>query len=125
MEREDIEFKVGAVRCAAWLYRPARAIWAPPYLLERKVRGIRCPILPCIAEDDDVNPPALGRGAAASAPDGELRLYPGGHYELCNEAVYERMAADQVEFLASRWSEAISSAPAAAAPSRPSPRRLR
>ena len=23
MEREDIEFKVGADRCAAWLYRPS------------------------------------------------------------------------------------------------------
>lgn len=80
----------------------ARAIWGPPYLLERRVRGIRCPILYCITEEDDVNPPALGRRAAASAPDGELRLYPGGHYELCNEAVYEQMAADQVEFLASR-----------------------
>jgi pimeloyl-ACP methyl ester carboxylesterase len=80
-----------------------RAVWAPPYLLERKVRRIGCPVLYCITEEDDVNPPALGKRAAASAPDGELRLYPGGHYELGNEAVYGPMAADQVEFLDSRW----------------------
>jgi pimeloyl-ACP methyl ester carboxylesterase len=80
----------------------ARAAWAPPYLLERRVRRIGCPVLYCITEEDDVNPPALGRRAAASAPDGELRLYPGGHYELGNEAVYAPMVADQIEFLASR-----------------------
>jgi dienelactone hydrolase len=79
-----------------------RVAWAPPYLLQRRVRRIPCPILYCITEEDDVNPPALGRRAAAAAPAGELRLYPGGHYELGNEAVYAPMAADQVEFLRAR-----------------------
>jgi uncharacterized protein len=77
----------------------ARAVWAPPYMLERKVRRIRGPVLYCITTEDDVNPPALGRRAAASAPRGELRIYPGGHYELRDEQVLERMAADQVAFL--------------------------
>jgi pimeloyl-ACP methyl ester carboxylesterase len=80
----------------------ARAVWAPPYLLERKARRIRTPILYCITEEDDVNPPALGREAAARAPAGELRTYPGGHYELRDPAVFEAMAADQVEFLGRR-----------------------
>jgi uncharacterized protein len=77
----------------------ARAVFAPPYMLGRKVRRIRTPILYCLTEGDDVNPPALGKKAAASAPAGELRIYPGGHYELRDEAIAARMAADQVEFL--------------------------
>ena len=77
----------------------ARAVFAPPYLLGRKVRRIPCPILYCLTEEDDVNPPALGRWAASTAPRGELRTYPGGHYELRNEAVAGPMAADQVAFL--------------------------
>jgi uncharacterized protein len=80
----------------------ARAVFEPPYLLERKIRRIPTPILYCITTEDDVNPPALGKRAAASTPGGELRLYPGGHYELRNEAVVERMAADQVAFLRRR-----------------------
>lgn len=46
----------------------ARAALAPPYRLQRKTQGIRCPILYCLTEDDDVNPPELGRQAAGRAP---------------------------------------------------------
>src|SRR5262249_26869399 len=58
----------------------ARVALAPPYRLGRKVGRIGCPVLYCIAEGDDVNPPELGRRAADRVPAGELRLYPGGHY---------------------------------------------
>lgn len=77
----------------------ARAALAPPYRLQRKARRIPCPILYCIVEDDDVNPPTLGRRAAESAPLGELRLYPGGHFDPFLGEIHERMAADQTEFL--------------------------
>jgi len=77
----------------------ARAALAPPYRLERKTRRIACPVLYCIAEDDDVNPPALGIKAADRAPRGELRRYPGGHFDPLQGDTRNRMAADQVEFL--------------------------
>jgi uncharacterized protein len=77
----------------------ARAALAPPYRLARKAGRIRCPILYCIATEDDVNPPALGRRAAASAPRGELRLYPGGHFDPFLGETFERISADQVDFL--------------------------
>ena len=77
----------------------ARVALAPPYRLTRRARHISCPILYCVVEDDDVNPPALGRRAARSAPRGELRLYPGGHFAPFLGETCERMAADQVEFL--------------------------
>lgn len=77
----------------------ARVALAPPYRLARKVGRIECPILYCITEDDDVNPPRLGRLAARRAPRGELRLYPGGHYDPFQGETFERVVADQVGFL--------------------------
>jgi len=77
----------------------ARAALAPPYRLERKIRRIACPILYCIAEDDDVNPPELGKRAAERAPGGELKLYPGGHYDPFQGETLDRMAYDQIGFL--------------------------
>lgn len=80
----------------------ARAFMAPPYRLARKIRRIPIPILYCIVEDDDVTPSALGKRAAAGAPFGELRTYPGGHFDPFRGEVLERMAADQIEFLERR-----------------------
>jgi pimeloyl-ACP methyl ester carboxylesterase len=77
----------------------ARVALAPPYRLVRKTRRIACPILYCLVEDDDINPPDLGRRAAERAPQGELRLYPGGHFDPFVGETHERMVADQVEFL--------------------------
>lgn len=77
----------------------ARAALAPPYRLVRKTRRIACPILYCLTEEDDINPPDLGRRAAERAPKGELRLYPGGHFDPFLGATFERMVADQVDFL--------------------------
>jgi uncharacterized protein len=77
----------------------ARVALAPPYNLARKVRRIPCPTLYCLTEQDDINPPALGRLAAERAPQGELRLYPGGHFDPFLGENLDRIAADQVEFL--------------------------
>lgn len=80
----------------------ARTFLAPPYRLAHQVRRIPIPILYCIAEDDDVTPPALGRQAAARARFGELRTYPGGHFSAFLDETLEHMAADQLDFLARR-----------------------
>jgi dienelactone hydrolase len=77
----------------------ARAALRPPYRLERKTRRIACPILYCIADDDEINPPALGIAAAHSAPCGELRRYPGGHFAPLLPGAFETVVADQLEFL--------------------------
>jgi pimeloyl-ACP methyl ester carboxylesterase len=77
----------------------ARAVLAPPYRLARKTSRIACPILYSIAEDDLCNPPRLGVEAAERAPRGELKLYPGGHFAPLLEPAFDRVVADQVEFL--------------------------
>jgi pimeloyl-ACP methyl ester carboxylesterase len=75
----------------------ARVALAPPYSLSRKVRRIPCPSLYCVFEDDDVNPPKLGRRAAQRAPRGELREYPGGHFAPFSDTTFKQVAADQVD----------------------------
>jgi fermentation-respiration switch protein FrsA (DUF1100 family) len=77
----------------------ARVALAPPYSLSRKVHRIPCPSLYCVFEDDDVNPPKLGRQAAERVPHGELREYPGGHFAPFGKATFNQVAADQVDFL--------------------------
>lgn len=77
----------------------ARAALAPPYHLAGKTRRIGCPILYCILEEDDINPPALGIEAAGRAPKGELRRYPGGHFGPFLGETFDRMVSDQVDFL--------------------------
>jgi dienelactone hydrolase len=85
-------------------------VGGPTYRLERKVRGIACPALYCITEEDDVNPPKLGKRAAARVADAELRLYPGGHFAHSQDDVFERMVTDQVDFLNRRLDPHSSSA---------------
>lgn len=80
----------------------ARVAIAPPYRLRRKLRRIACPVLYCIAEEDDINPPELGMEAARRVADGELRLYPGGHFDHTAGPTFERMVADQLDFLRRR-----------------------
>ena len=80
----------------------ARTFMAPPYRLGGKVRRIPIPILYCVTEGDDVTPPALGKQAAERAPFGELRTYPGGHFDPFLGETLKRMAADQLDFLARR-----------------------
>jgi dienelactone hydrolase len=82
----------------------ARVALVPPYSLARKVRRIPCPTLYCLTEEDDVNPPALGKQAAGRVPKGELRLYPGGHFDPFLGETLDRMAADQIDFLERRLS---------------------
>jgi uncharacterized protein len=72
----------------------ARAFLVPSYRLTRKVRRIKIPILYCITEGDDVVPPALGMKTASRPPRGELRTYPGGHFDPFLGETFERMADD-------------------------------
>jgi uncharacterized protein len=64
-----------------------------------KVARVRCPILFAVADDDVVTPPDLAVKAAARAPRAELRRYPGGHFDPYVGELFERVVADQTEFL--------------------------
>jgi dienelactone hydrolase len=69
-------------------YRPAR-----------KATRVRCPILFVLADDDAITPPDLAAKAAARAPQAEVRHYPGGHFDPYVGQLFERVVADETEFL--------------------------
>ena len=57
------------------------------------------PLLVSIAEDDREGPEELTRQLAERAPRGELRRYPGDHFDFYRDPVRRRVLADQIEFL--------------------------
>lgn len=77
------------IALAIGLYRPIK--WAP---------RIPCPYLVCVADDDDLTPPEWAVDAAALAPHGEVKRYPGGHFDLYDGPHHDAAAGDQAAFLA-------------------------
>lgn len=75
------------------------ALYVGSYRPARKVSQISCPILFCIADQDQLTPPGFALSAAARAPRAEVRRYPIGHFEIYLGEPFERAAGDQVEFL--------------------------
>ena len=70
-----------------------------PYRPGRLAAKVPCPILFCICESDTVAPAGPTRRYAATAPRGEVKLYPEGHFEIYVGDAFERVVADQLEFL--------------------------
>lgn len=60
---------------------------------------LSCPWLVCLADDDVTTPADLAAERAAPAPRLELRRYPTGHFESYTGEWFERIVADQLEFL--------------------------
>ncbi|MGI8904732.1 MAG: alpha/beta hydrolase [Solirubrobacteraceae bacterium] len=69
------------------------------YRPTRQASRVRCPILFLLADDDVITPPDLAARAAARAPRAEVRHYPGGHFDPYIGELFERMVADETEFL--------------------------
>jgi pimeloyl-ACP methyl ester carboxylesterase len=65
----------------------------------RNAERVRCPILFAVADDDVITPPDLAEKAALRAPHAEIRRYPGGHFDPYVGELFERVVADQIEFL--------------------------
>ena len=65
----------------------------------RRARNVTCPIFFAICEQDAVAPPGPTRKYAAQAPRGEIKLYDTGHFDIYVGDDFERVVADQLEFL--------------------------
>lgn len=75
------------------------ALHVASYRPGTKAKRIRCPILYCIGDQDDVTPVGPALKAAGAAPRAEVRRYPAGHFDVYVGELFERVVADQVEFL--------------------------
>lgn len=65
-----------------------------------KIRSLGCPLLVAVCELDLLAPPGPAVELAHRAPHGQLRRYPIGHFDLFAPPWFERVADDQIAFLA-------------------------
>ena len=65
----------------------------------RRTRDVRCPILFCVCDADSVAPADATLRHAAKAPQGTIRRYPVGHFDIYMGDDFERVVADQLDFL--------------------------
>ena len=65
----------------------------------RSVKDITAPVLFCICDTDAVAPPETAARYAATAPRGEVKRYPVGHFDIYVGEPFENAVADQTDFL--------------------------
>lgn len=65
----------------------------------RAVAKFRCPIMFSVCDKDSVTPAKPTLRYAKKAPKGEVRRYPIGHFDLYAGPDFERVVADQTDFL--------------------------
>lgn len=65
----------------------------------RRAMDVRCPILFVVCETDSVAPAKATLRYARTAPLGEIKTYDAGHFEIYLGDAFERVVADQIEFL--------------------------
>jgi pimeloyl-ACP methyl ester carboxylesterase len=89
----------------------SRWLLGRPFRPIRHARGLHCPWLVCVGEDDRVARPGPAIRAARTAPHGELRTYPGvDHFDIYDGVEHELVVADEVEFLRRVLGLAVSAA---------------
>lgn len=65
----------------------------------KRMKDLKCPTLVCACEKDTVAPYGPTARYAKAAPNVELKSYPYGHFDIYLGEPFERVSADQVEFL--------------------------
>ncbi len=60
---------------------------------------VQAPLLVCAVEHDTEANPALAAKVAHAAPRGELKMYPGSHFDAYYGATFAQMVRDEAEFL--------------------------
>jgi dienelactone hydrolase len=80
-------------------YLPLSFAGATSFRAVRVAHRVRCPLFVCIGEEDHVVPRRAAERTAERAPRGELGVYPIDHFGGFLGEGFERVVADQIEFL--------------------------
>jgi hypothetical protein len=59
---------------------------------------INMPLIVCVADQEVYSNPAFQGKIAKQAPFGEVRHYPGEHFDFCH-GMFEQVIADEIDFL--------------------------
>jgi uncharacterized protein len=71
------------------------ARYEPAAVIDR----LTMPLLVCLGDQDQDIPVDWAQAVVARAPKGQVRRYPGSHFELYHGPLYEQVVADQLQFL--------------------------
>jgi len=89
-----------AAESPTWQNRvAARFLLGVPRYREGTMERINAPILVCLAERDIEVSEAYVRSKVEKARRSEVRVYPGGHFDLYHGEAFEQLVADQTAFL--------------------------
>jgi hypothetical protein len=80
-------------------FAPRVALTLPSYDPGAVLDRLAMPVLVCVADRDQEVPVDYAQVVVARAPRGQLRRYPGSHFELYYGPLYEQVVADQLQFL--------------------------
>ncbi|WP_196772653.1 alpha/beta hydrolase [Mycobacterium colombiense] len=75
------------------------ALQIPRHFPGRRTPGITCPVLFCVCDTDSVAPAKATLRHAAKAPHGQIIRYPEGHFDIYVGEAFEKVVADQIDFL--------------------------
>jgi pimeloyl-ACP methyl ester carboxylesterase len=79
---------------------PARVGLRIPFFVPgRRVKDIQCPIFFAVCDRDTVAPPKTTVKWAKTAPQGEIRHYDTGHFDIYVGEWLDRVVADEIDFL--------------------------
>jgi pimeloyl-ACP methyl ester carboxylesterase len=97
--REALEAK--GVAGSLWRneFAPRFVFALPRYQPGKVVERLGMPLLVCVADRDRETPAEFAARFVERAPRGELRRYPASHFEMYHGETFQRVLADQVEFL--------------------------
>ncbi len=80
-------------------FLPLSFAGATSFRAVRVAHRVRCPLFVCIGEEDHVVPRRAAERTAERAPHGERGVYPIDHFGGFLAEGFERVVADQIEFL--------------------------
>jgi dienelactone hydrolase len=80
-------------------YLPLSFVGATSFRAVRVAHRVRCPLFVCVGEEDHVVPRRAAERTAERAPRGERGVYPIDHFGGFLGQGFERVVADQIEFL--------------------------
>ena len=64
-----------------------------------RARQVRCPLLVCVSDRENLMKPEIALRVAREAPLGRAIRYPTDHFQVYHPPFVEQIVADQVAFL--------------------------
>lgn len=69
------------------------------YDASAEARNVKCPLLVCVSDDEELISPKVAARVARKAPKGVAKHYKADHFSVYHPPIFGRIIADQIAFL--------------------------